>query len=273
MTKAIRKTVPAALAPAPFKIPQPFTTSLENGLKIVVLEDKRLPLVSYRLAFRSGDATEPEGQIGVTSAMASMLTEGTVNYASRELAEKIERLGASVSANSSEDFLVVAASCLSIYSSDILGLVGEIVFRPVFPAEELDLYKRNAIENLKFQRSQPNYLANEQTARILYGDHPYSRISPTAADVERLSREILVEAHKRILAPNNAILIAVGDIDRDDFIGEIRELFGSWEEGELTAVEFSDPPVRKSRSLTIVDRPGSAQANIVLANIAIDRNS
>ena len=273
MTQPARQTAPAALSPMPFNISPTYTTTLDNGLKVVIASDKRLPLVSYRLAFLSGDAHDPRGQIGVMSAMASMLTEGTVTYSSRELAEKIERLGASISASTSEDFTVVAASALSMYSSEILGLLAEVVFRPTFPETELDLFKRNALENLKFQRSQPNFLASEQVAKAVYGEHPYSTVSPSPDDVERLSRESLLEHHRRVLIPNNAILIAVGDIETDALVGEIRELFGSWQRGERSTETFATPPERNSRTLTIVDRPGSAQANIVLANAAFSRNS
>jgi len=273
MTQAIRKTAPAPLAPAPFNVPQPSITTLANGLKIVMVADKRLPLVSFRLAFLSGDASDPADSVGITSALAAMLTEGTQNYSSRELAEKIERLGASLSASASEDFLVVAASSLSIYSNEILQLMGEIVFRATFPEAELDLYKRNTIENLKFQRSQPGFLANEQVARILYGEHPYATISPTASDVEKLSREALTAFYSSRLLPNNAVFIAVGDLDTVELLRDIEEQFGKWKSGE---VEPPPPVATKdmaSRSLTIVDRPGSAQANIVLANRALERNN
>lgn len=271
MTQAIRKTVPAPLAPLPFHIPQPYSTKLANGLRIVVFVDERLPLVSYRLAFLSGETNDPADMIGVTSAMASMLTEGTANYSSRELAEKIERLGASISASSSEDFTVIGASALSMYSSEILHLIAEVVFRPSFPADELNLYQRNTIEHLKFQRSQPNFLANEQTARLLYGDHPYSRLSPSPADVEKLTRAALIEAHGRTLVPDNAILIAVGAIDRDELIAEVTDQFGSWRGASVKSPDLPELPQRTARTLTIVDRPGSAQSNIVLANLAIDR--
>lgn len=270
---AIRKTAPEALAPIPFNIPQPLTTTLANGLRVVHVSDKRLPLVSFRLAFLSGDAGDPPDGIGVTSAVSSMLTEGTANYSSRELAEKIERLGASVSASSSDDFILVSASALSMYASEIMQLMAEVVFRPTFPEDELDLYKRNTIENLKFQRSQPNFLANEQTARILYGEHPYSRISPSAADVEKFTRQMLAETHQRLLVPNNAIFIAVGDIEADEFPKELEEHFGGWVPRERTDAAVAGPPQRDGRTLTIVDRPGSAQANIVLANLAIRRDS
>ncbi len=265
--------MPAPLEPAPFNVPQPYLTTLENGLKVVILSDRRLPLVSYRLAFLSGDAGDPENQVGLTSAMASMLTEGTAKYSSRELAEKIERLGASLSANASEDFMVIAGSSLSIYGSDVLQLIAEITFRASFPESELDLYKRNTIENLKFQRSQPGFLANEQVARKLYGEHPYSRISPTADDIEGLSRDLLADFYASRLLPNNAIFIAVGDIERDELLSEIKEQFGSWQSGDIAASAVPAPPARNERSLTIVDRPGSAQSNIVLANLAFERNN
>ena len=164
MTQAIRKTAPEPLAPVPFQIPSAFETRLDNGLKIILFEDERLPLVSYRLAFLRGDIHDPADAVGMTSAMTAMLTEGTLNYSSHELADRIERLGASLSANSSDDFTMVAASSLSLYRTEILKLISEIVFRPTFPENELDLYRRNTIENLKFQRSQPGFLANERTA-------------------------------------------------------------------------------------------------------------
>ena len=270
--KASRKTAPEALAPVPFNIPQAFQTTLPNGLRVVIFEDRRLPLVSYRLAFMSGDAHDPSDSIGLTSAMASMLTEGTENYSSLSLAEKIERLGASISASSSDDFTVIAASALALYNSEILHLMSEIVFRPTFPADELDLYKRNTIENLKFQRSQPNFLASEQTARLLYGEHPYSRVSPAAEDIEKLSSDALSRFHNHRFIPNNAVLIAVGDVERDSLLKDIEEHFGDWGQGTPPESTFPVPPSRDLITLTIVDRKGSAQSNIVLANLALDRN-
>ncbi|MGB7208010.1 MAG: pitrilysin family protein [Pyrinomonadaceae bacterium] len=272
MTQASRKTAPEALAPVPFNIPQAFQTTLPNGLRVVIFEDKRLPLVSYRLAFMSGDVHDPTDAVGLTSAMASMLTEGTENYSSLALAEKIERLGASISTSSSDDFTVIAASALALYNSEILHLMSEIVFRPTFPDDELDLYKRNTIENLKFQRSQPNFLANEQTARLLYGAHPYSRVSPAASDIEKLSSDALSRFHNHRFIPNNAVLIAVGDVERDELLKEIEEHFGDWEQGTAPTSTFPIPPTRENASLTIVDRQGSAQSNIVLANLALNRN-
>jgi len=160
-----RKTVPQPLPPVQFNIPNFSRTTLDNGLKIVVIPDSRLPLVSYRLAFNWGDVNDPEGLNGISSAVAAMLNEGTFEYSSRQLADQIERLGASISVHASDDFTILSASSLSLYGSAILRLAAEMALRPTFPEEELDLYRRNTIEHLKFQRSQPGFLANEQAAR------------------------------------------------------------------------------------------------------------
>ena len=272
MTPDLLKSAPEPLAPVSFDIPQPIQTVLANGLQVIIFEDERLPLVSYRLAFNFGDINDPPDATGMTSAMASMLAEGTENYTSRQLAEKIERLGASIGASASDDFTIVSASSLSLYSSEILGLMAEVLLNPTFPEDELDLYRRNTVEHLKFQRSQPGFLAGEQAARLVYGEHPYSKVSPSAADIERLDREKLAKFHAETFIPNNAMFIVVGDVRREEVIAELYEHFGEWKEGSKEQTEFASPPKRDARSLTIVDRPGSAQSNIVLTNLAIKRN-
>lgn len=271
MTTDLRRNPPQPLDPVPFDIPRPFETRLENGLRVILFENDRLPLVSYRLAFNVGDINDPADNTGLLSAMSAMLTEGTREYSSRQLAEKIERLGASISARTTDDFTILAASSLSLYSMEVLHLMSEIVLTPTFPEDELDLYRRNTVENLKFQRSQPNFLAGEQAARLVYGRHPYSTVSPRAEDIEKLDRETLVKHHAKALGPNNAIFIAVGDVDRAEFIDQLNELFGGWQRGENPVEDFPQPPSRDTRSLTIVDRPGSAQSNIVLTNLCIKR--
>ena len=273
MNEEFRKTAPEPLAPVAFDIPKPFETELSNGLKIVIFEDEHLPLVSFRLAFRSGNANDPQDSTGLNSALTSMLNEGTQNRSSKQLAEEIERLGAHIAANSDDDNTIIAASCLSLYSSDILRLMAEMVLFPSFPEDELRLYKQNTIENLKFQRSQPQFLANEQISRLLYGSHPYSVISPTAADVENISREKLRDFHSKMFVPNNAIFIAVGNINREEFLSEIEDNFAAWQKRSIENFEFPGAPERDERTLTIVDRPGSAQSNIVLGNLAIERNN
>ncbi len=271
MNEDFRKTAPAALAPKSFEIAKPFETTLPNGLKVIVFEDKRLPLVSYRLGFKTGSIYDPKDSVGLTSAMTALLNEGTKTRASKQLAEEIERLGASISANAGEDNTIVAASALSMYGSDVLSLMADMVLNPIFPESELALFKKNTIENLKFQRSQPSFLADEQISKAIYGTHPYSIASPSAADIEKITREKLAAYHAKMFTPNNATLIVVGDVNRDNLLKEITANFGNWKKGAMDTMTFPTPPVRTATTLTVVDRPGSLQSNIVLANLAIDR--
>ncbi|HEX8369423.1 MAG TPA: pitrilysin family protein [Pyrinomonadaceae bacterium] len=272
MNEDFRRTAPVPLSPRPFSIENPFETALSNGLKVVVVEQRRLPLVSFRLAFRRGEISDPEDFTGLTSATMHLLSQGTETRSSKEIAEAVERLGASLSASSSSDNTIVSASALTMYRAEILKLMAEMVLTPTFPENEIALYKQNTIENLKFQRSQPGFLADEQMSRILYGAHPYSIVAPSETDIEKLSREHLVNHHRQIFIPNNATFVVVGDVDKDALVSELETLFGAWEKGNVEASEFADLPQRNETTLTIVDRKGSAQSNIVLSNVAIKRN-
>src|SRR5260370_32941023 len=108
--------MPPPLAPRPLNLPEHFETSLPNGLRVVLIEDKRLPLTSFRLAFRSGDANDPASLPGLSDMMTHLLTEGTAMRTSRQIAEEVERLGTTLMVGSSSDFTTVAASGLSVYA-------------------------------------------------------------------------------------------------------------------------------------------------------------
>src|ERR1041385_5742029 len=111
-TETFRQEMPPPLEPRPLNIPEPFETRLENGLGLVLIEDKRLPLISFRLAFRSGDANDPANLPGLSDMMSHLLTEGTESRTSRQIAEEIEKVGATLVVGSNSDYTAVAASAL-----------------------------------------------------------------------------------------------------------------------------------------------------------------
>ena len=119
-----RSQAPAPLPPRPISIPTPRETTLPNGLSLVVVEDKRLPLISYRLAFRVGGAFDPPDLPGLTDLLAGLLPEGTETRTSKEIADEVARMGASLSAGATSDYTIVAASALSQFNDPILALIG-----------------------------------------------------------------------------------------------------------------------------------------------------
>jgi zinc protease len=268
MNEDFRKQPPAILAERPLTIAKPFKTTLENGLKVVIFEDSKLPLVSFRLAFRFGEINDETRQLSI---LTSMMKEGTEKFSSKQLADKIDDMGASLNLGSSSDDSILAASSLSNFRKDILDLMAEVLFNPTFPEGELELKKQNSIESLKFSRSDAAFLADERFSKIVYGDHPYSVGNPTIPQIEQITRESLMSLHGEVFIPNNATLLVVGDVKTDDLLEEIRGVFGGWTQGTVGKSEFKAVPVRSVRTLTIVNRADSAQSNIVIGNIGINR--
>ncbi|HEX8138858.1 MAG TPA: pitrilysin family protein [Pyrinomonadaceae bacterium] len=272
-TEEFRRQPPAPLPPRALTIPTPYETTLPNGLQLVIVEDDRLPLVSYRLAFRTGTANDPAELPGLTSVMTDMLTEGTETRSSKQIADEVARIGASLSASANSDYTTVAASALSMYGEQILSLMADVSLHPTFPAKELDLHRQNKKQGLIYQRSQAEFLANERLARTLFGQHPYSRISTTPEALDAMTRDRLVAFHRQMFIPNNAVLVVVGDVARAGVVKRLTETFGQWGKGTAVPTEFPAPPARSSRAIYVVDRPGSAQSNIIIGNAGITRAS
>jgi zinc protease len=270
-TEDFRRQPPTPLPPRALNLPLPAETTLQNGLRVVLVEQARLPLVSFRLAFRSGDASDPPELTGLTDMTADMLVEGTESRTSRQLAEEVARYGATLNAGASSDYLTVAASSLSPYAVELLELLADVTLRPTFPEGELALAKANAQQNLIAQRAQPSFLASEAAARVIFGTHPYAIVAPTPESIDSLTREHLVAHHRALLVPNNAVLLVAGDIEPARLLESVERLFGGWAPGEVPEPEFPAPPVRTERTAYMVDRPGSAQTNILIANTSITR--
>jgi zinc protease len=272
-TETFRSQMPPPLAPRPLNLPEHVEITLPNGLGLVVVEDKRLPLISFRLAFRSGDANDPEELPGLSDMMSSLMTEGTAKRNSRQIAEEVERFGATLAVGSSSDFTTVAASSISLYADEILDLMADVTLHPSFPQGEVDLARENTKQLLIQQRAQPTFLASERLSQVVFGKHPYSRLSPTPEMLDSMTRDHLVRYREATYIPNNSVFMVVGDVDRDAIIARIEQLFGDWKPGALPELNLPALPKRTERSVYIVDRPGSAQSNIVIANEGITRTS
>jgi len=268
-----RRVMPPPLEPRPLNLPDAVGTKLGNGLGLVLIEDKRLPLISFRLAFRSGDANDPPQLPGLMDMMSHLLSEGTESRTSRQIAEEIERLGATLSVGSTSDFTTIAASSLSIYAEEIVELVADVTLRSTFPQNEIDLARENTKQLLIQQRAQPSFLASERMAKVIFGQHPYATISPTEQMLDALTRAELLSFRVSSFVPNSGVLIVIGDFQPDSLVRQVEELFADWAPGDVSRVASPSLPKPTERAIFLVDRPGSAQSNIVIANEAITRTS
>ena len=205
-----RSQVPAPLPPRP---------------PLVVVEDTRLPLVSYRLAFRVGGAFDPPELPGLIDLLAGLMPEGTATRTSKEIADEIARMGASLSAGANSDYTIVAASALTQFNDPVMDLLAEVALEPSFPENEVALAKQNTKESLRQQRAQPSFLASEMVSRVMFGNHPYSVVAPTPESIDRASRDAFVSFHRSKLVPNNAVFIVVGNVNYDDSLKRTESRF------------------------------------------------
>jgi zinc protease len=264
---------PADLPARPVTLPRPQSRTLPNGLKVVVLESRRVPLVTMRLLTKGGAVMDPADSPGLASAVASQLTGGTSRYSSRQLAERAESLGGSVGASASEDFATVSASGLAQNANALIELLAHVVREPAFPAEELDLYRNQTLQGLVLQRQNPDFLAQEQFNKALYGTHPYGIMSTTPEAVRALSRDRLRAFHAAHYVPDQSVLIVVGDVKASAIFDAARRQFAEWKGPAAPAAPaFAAPSAPARRTVYLVNRPGSVQSNIVMGNLAIKRN-
>jgi zinc protease len=270
--QTVDRTKPPETGPLPaFKLPPVFETKLDNGLQVVLLEDRRFPLVTVRLGFQAGSKFDPAALPGVAEAAGALLTEGTKTRASRQIAEQLAEIGGALSANAGPDSLVVSGNALAEHTATLLDLLADVAQNANFPDDEVQIYKGKRTQELLAQRSQADFWADDKIAEAVFGTHPYSRTSPTPESVGKLDREILAGFRDRLLAPNNAVLILLGSLPpRKEALELIRAKLGGWERRQLPPPPEPKFPDSK-RSVTLVDRPGSVQADIRVGQLAIDR--
>lgn len=268
----IDRTKPPETPPlAPFKLPPVADSALDNGLRVVLVEDRRFPLVTLRLAFAAGSKFDPEGMAGLAETVAALLKEGTAKRTSRQIAEELADMGASLSATASADNIVIAANALAENAPKLLNLVADLARNSSFPEDELKLRKQNREQGLLAARAEAETVANEKFAALVFGPHPYGRILPTAQSIERIDRAALISYRDRMLAPNNAVLILLGALPpKAETLKLVQANFGGWARKAPPAAIEARIPAPK-RTLVLVDRPGSVQADIRAGQIAVPR--
>ncbi len=254
---------PGPLTPAAFP---PFQeTTLPNGLKILVVESHKQPVVSISLSFPAGAAYEPAGKEGLADMVASLLTKGAGDRTAEQIAATVEGAGGSLSASGGNDFLRVSATTLTPKLDLAFELLADVVMRPTFPESEIELLRTQTLSSLQVELSQPESIASRAFFKAIYGDHPYGR-QATPTSVRSITRQDLVTFHGTRIAPSGSLLVLAGDINLDQARRLAIRAFRGWL-GTPPTVRRPTIPNRESTELLLVHRPGSVQSNILVGNL------
>jgi len=259
------RTVPPSLgAPPTLELPPIHRHRLSNGLAVLIVEQRDLPVVDLQLVVRAGAAADSPAQAGRASLTAELLDEGTANHDALGLAEAIDYLGAELETAASWDASFVSLHVLTPRLAPALQLLAEVVLTPTFPEAEVERVRDERLAYLLQQQDEPRALASRAFAGVVYGaEHPYGApVLGTRESVARLDRDALVEFYRTYYRPNNAFLVAVGDVDAATLLPLLEQAFAGWTPAEVPAIRVPPPPPAGATAIHLVDRPGSAQSEI-----------
>lgn len=258
------------------KLPKPVEATLDNGLTVLVLEDHRFPTVVARLNISgAGPIFEPADMHGLANVTAAMLREGTKTRTSRQIAEEVDRLGATLSASSGYGSAAAAmsASGLSDNFDQWFALFTDVLTNPAFPPEELAKLKTRLKTQLKQLRTDPSFLADERFKAAVYGGHPASVVATTPEVLDKLTPEMLAAWHNARYVPQNAFLGIAGDVNAAEVIAKLKQSLAGWKRTDFKETFPANPQPTTTKHIFLIDRPDSVQSTITMGNIAIDRRS
>jgi zinc protease len=268
-----RSTRPAVGEAPDVTLPAPRTFSLENGLRVVMLEKRDLPLVQVNLILDAGTVRDPRGQDGLASLTAALLNEGAAGMSSLEIADAFEFLGARFGIGTGAHSATMTLRASSQQLPEALELASKVLLQPEFPAHELDRLRAERLTGLIRQHDDPGAISSALLRETLFGAaHPYGRSGfGTEASLRAVSVGDLRDFYARHYRPQAATAILVGDLDEARARELLASAFGDWQPGTPEPISVPTAAQVSGRTIDLVDRPGSAQSLVTLARIGAPR--
>jgi len=244
---------------------------LSNGLEVVLVESHTIPKFHGDLYFRSGNVAAIERGPGLAEMTATVVRTGTTKRASRQIEEDLRRIGADLATSAGSDTSAISFVGLSEFTEPLLGMVDELAREAAFPEAEFERERRQKLEEVKLERTQPGFLAGERLRRVLFGAHPYSQVSPSEEQVAAYQRDDLTSVYGDFYTPQNALLLLVGDFQPEAMLKTAEKVFGAWQGKQPATKTYAAPTNPRGRRVYLVHLPGAVQTQILAGCHAITR--
>jgi zinc protease len=244
---------------------------LSNGLEVILAEAHSIPKFHGELFFRSGNAAVADRASGLAEMTATVVRTGTAKRASRQIEEDLRRIGADLSSAAGADTSAISFAGLSEFAEPLLGMVNELAREAAFPEAEFERERRQKLEEVKLERTQPGFLASERLRKVLFGAHPYAQVSPSEAQVAAYKRGDLQEVYRDSYTPENGLLLLVGDFDAQAMMKSVEKVFGAWAGKKPESKTYAAPAQPRGRRVYLVHVPGAVQTQIYAGCHAITR--
>lgn len=234
--------------------------TLDNGLKVIVVENPKIARITYQLSLDIDPVLEKE-MAGYVSITGDLLRAGTTTKSKAQIDEAIDFIGANLNTYSTG----MAGSVLSKYSNEFLDIMSDVLYNPSFPQEELDKLKKQNISGIQAGKNDANTIASNIDDAITYGkDHPYGEII-SEKSIKNVTIDACKNYYKTYFKPNAAYLIIVGDISVKKAKAQAKQYFANWETGEVPKNTYNFPKENASPRVVIGNRDGAAQSLIMVS--------
>ncbi|MBW4635105.1 MAG: insulinase family protein [Iphinoe sp. HA4291-MV1] len=215
-------------------------TVLNNGIVVLVVENPAADIIAARIFVRAGSCYENQEQAGLAYLLSAVLTKGCNGLSSLDIAEQVESVGASLSADTDADYFLLSLKTVTSDFAEILTLAGRILRSPTFPEAEVELERRIALQDIRSQQEQPFTVAFDQLRNVMYQNHPYARSSlGNQATMSCLTRADLVQYHQTHFRPDNVVISLAGRITPENAIALVEEVFGDWQAPSMQPIEIT----------------------------------
>jgi zinc protease len=256
----------------PFQLAPRVEKTLANGFRVIVARQTAVPKVTVTLTVLSGYSSDPADLTGLASLTGDVIQEGTKTRNSREIRRDVFGMGGSLTSTVVQDFSSLTARGLAEFTPRLMDLVADVAMNPTLPADEIAILKQQRLQGVQQNKASPQFLANREFRRALFGAHPYARTSETEASLQAIDRAKIEAFHRDHYRPNNAFLIVVGAVDPATVVAAAEKTFGGWARGDVAKPAFAAPPPLAGRRVYFVQRPNSIQSSIALGNMAVNRS-
>ena len=265
------------------RLPRPVEKRLSNGLRLLVVESHREPLVSLTIQIASSPLRDPAGLPGVADATAAMMQLGTTTRSARQIADALADIGATLNIGAPPGGAggprvglngVSRAITLSSLTENLdaaLAILADIVLHPAFPADEFERWKARERGVIEQSKSSPNTLANELLFKVLYPGDARQFTRASLESLGKITREDLIEHYKRYYAPSGELAGIAGDISPRDAVAKLEKALSAWKGGPVERVPAPANPPIMERKVYLISRPNSVQTFLALVNRAIGR--
>ncbi len=268
-----RSVEPAKGPVPPVTIPQVWTHTYANGLRLLGIEQHEVPLVQFSLTLQGGMLLDDPELVGVANLLSDVMMEGTATRTPLELEEAIDGLGANVSMFTSRQSISLNAGGLKSKVGDISSLVQEILLEPRWDETEFARIQDETVENINRQRVNPASVASNVFGSLVYGRESLLGRSTlgTEETVRAISMDDLREYYAANFSPSAAFITIAGDITQAEAVELFRPLEESWMAHDVAAADYPEPQPQAGTALYFVDMPGSQQSQIYVGHLALPR--